>query len=270
MFVHMKNEHLIQHLSKAGLSEKAAIVYTALLSSGGAYPSTLAEETRLNRSTIYKILLDLSVKGLVTEIERGKKLYYQAEKPEKLVRFTRDQAEMAREAYDKTCELIPEMEGLFAATPNKPTIRYFADATGIASIYEEMIAEKKAYEMISFSHGEAFKRYLSPKALRRFVKGKEKLRVTTRAIVPDSEENHRYNETVFAGIDKQIWPDIRYVAKEAFPFEAEITLYDKNKIAITKLSGDRLIGLVIEDDTIYGMIKMIFELLWKSDQVKVT
>src|SRR3982751_5409148 len=110
----MNNETLRRELEKAGLSDKAALVYITLLQMGGAYPSTISETTRLNRSTVYKILLDLSVKNLVTEITRGKKLFYQVEKPEKLIRFSRNKAEMAQEAYEKTKELIPELEGIFS------------------------------------------------------------------------------------------------------------------------------------------------------------
>ena len=263
----MQNEALIRHLQKAGLSEKAAIVYTSLLTMGGAYPSGLAVATQLNRSTIYKILLDLSIKGLVTEIERGKKLFYQIEKPEKLLRFSRNQSEMAREAYDRTRDLLPELEGIFSLNPNKPIIRYFPDAEGIVSIYEDMVSEKKKYEMISFSHGEAFKNYLPKKSLFDFVKAKEKNGITTRAIIPDTKENRTYNEDVFKGIKKEYWPTIRFVPKETFPFEAEMTLYAENKLAITKLRGNKLMGVVIEDKLVHDMFKMIFEIAWKSDQV---
>jgi len=263
----MTNENITKHLQKIGLSGKSAIIYSTLLEMGGAYPSALSEATKLNRSTVYKILLDLSIKGLITEVERGKKLYYQVEKPEKLVRFTRDQADLAQEAYEKTRELVPELEGLFAANPHKPIIRYFSNADGIASIYEDMVKEKR-YEMISFSHGQAFKEYLNQKALQRFVQAKEKNGITTRAIVPDTEDNRKYNENVFKGVKKSVWPDIRYVPAEVFPFEAEMTLYGESKLAITKLRGDRLVGVVIDDKLIHDMFKMIFELVWKSDQVR--
>jgi len=263
----MKNERLVQHLIKVGLSAKSAAVYVALLEVGGAHPSTLASNTHLNRSTVYKILLDLSVKGLITEIEKGKKLFYQVEKPEKLIRYSRNQADIAKEAYEKTVELVPEIEGLFSMTPNKPVIRYYQDAEGIASIYEDMVSENRKYEMVAFSHGEAFKDYLSKKDLLKFVKAKERQKITTRAIVPDTKDNRQYNSTVFKDVRKDIWPQIRYVPKEIFPFEAEMTLYGANKLAITKLRGERLIGLVIEDQLVHNMFKMIFELVWKSDQV---
>ena len=175
---------------------------------------------------------------------------------------------MADEAYKKTRELIPELEGIFAMNPNKPIIRYFNDSEGIISIYEEMVSKKKKYEMLSFSHGQAFKNYLPSKSLYKFIKSKERIGITTRAIVPDTEENRKYNDDVFKGLKKEVWPDIRFVPKEIFPFEAEMTLYDNDKLAITKLTSEKLIGLVIEDKLIHDMFKMIFELTWKSDQVK--
>ena len=264
----MKNENIIRHLQKTGLNEKTATVYTILLELGGAYPSRVAEISKLNRSTVYKILLDLSIKGLVTEIERGKKLFYQIENPDKLIRFAKTQSDIAEEAYKRTRELIPELDGIFAMNPNKPIIRYFNDADGIISIYEEMVSMKKKYEMLSFSHGQAFKNYLPAKSLYKFIKEKERFGITTRAIVPDTIENRKYNDEVFAGLKKEIWPNIRFVSKEVFPFEAEITLYDIDKLAITKLTGEKLIGIIVEDKLIHDMFKMIFELVWKSNQVQ--
>ena len=264
----MKNESIIRHLQKTGFSEKTAIVFSTLLELGGAYPSRIAEISKLNRSTVYKILLELSIKGLVTEIEQGKKLFYQIENPEKLVRYAKTQADMADAAYKKTRELIPELEGIFSMNPNKPIIRYFSNSDGIISIYEEMVSKNRKYEMLSFSHGQAFKNYLPAKDIFRFTKSKERIGITTRAIVPDTLENRSYNEEVFKGLKKDVWPNIRFVPQEVFPFEAEMTLYDENKLAITKLTGEKLIGVVIEDKLIHDMFKMIFELLWRSDQVE--
>jgi hypothetical protein len=131
-----------------------------------------------------------------------------------------------------------------------------------------MVSKKKKYEMLSFSHGQAFKDYLPARSLLKFTKSKERIGITTRAIIPDTEENRMYNQDVFKGLKRAVWPDIRFVPKEVFPFEAEMTTYDNDKLAITKLTSDRLIGLVIEDKLIHDMFKMIFELVWSSDKVK--
>lgn len=264
----MNNDVLAKKLQNSGLSDKASLIYTCLLEMGGAYPSTLSRITKLNRSTVYKILLDLSVKGLITEIERGKKLFYQIEKPEKLIRYSRMQSEIAAEAYKNTRELLPEIEEIFGKNPNRPKIRYFQNADDIISIYEEMVSGRKKYEMIAFSNAEEIKRFFPLKALRKFVKAKERIGITTRAIVTDTEENRRYNSSVFPGIKKSIWPSIRYASTDIFPFRGEITMYEDNKVAIIKLKDNKLIGLIIEDQSIHDMMKAIFEMLWRSDQIQ--
>ena len=57
---------------------------------------------------------------------------------------------------------------------------------------------------------------------------------------------------------------MRFVSKESFPFKGEITVYGTNKVAIVNLNKEYLTGLIIEDETIHNMMKMIFELSWKG------
>lgn len=269
IIMQIKNSGFLEKLKKSVFTEKEAMVYLSVLELGGAYPSRITEYCGLNRSTVYKILTDLSVRGLVNEIEKRNKLYYQIEKPDRIVRYAKSRVTMANEQLEQLEKIIPEFEGIFSQNPNKPVVRYFENADGINAIYEEMVSQKKKYEMISFSHGQAFKDYLPAKSLYKFVKAKERFGITTRAIIPDTAENRKYDDEVFKGIKKDIWPNIRFVPKEVFPFEAEMTLYDNNKLAITKLTNEKLIGIVIEDKLVHDMFKMIFELLWKSNQVHV-
>jgi len=79
-----------EKLAGLGLSEKEQAVYSALLEIGGAFPSKVSEITKLNRSTTYSVLTDLAVKGLIIEMRRRNKIFYQIEKPQKLLRFARE------------------------------------------------------------------------------------------------------------------------------------------------------------------------------------
>ena len=73
----IKNPLFLKKLEKTGFSDKEALVYLTLLELGGASPSKIAEYAELNRTTVYKILLNLSVRGLINEIEKRNKLFYQ-------------------------------------------------------------------------------------------------------------------------------------------------------------------------------------------------
>ena len=114
------------------------------------------------------------------------------------------------------------------------------------------------------SNAEQFKHLMDPKYLRHFVKEKERIGITTRAIVPDTVENRTFSEVVFEGTKKQYWPVLRHLPKEMFPYEAELTIYGKNKVSLTKLSKENVVGVIIEDDVIHGLMRTMFELAWPS------
>ena len=69
----IQNKDLLQKLNRSGFTDKESLVYVSLLELGGAYPSRIAQYCNLRRSTVYNILLSLSVRGIVNEIEKKNK-----------------------------------------------------------------------------------------------------------------------------------------------------------------------------------------------------
>jgi sugar-specific transcriptional regulator TrmB len=260
----LNNTDLPASLEKIGLSDKEARVYSSLIILGGAFPSHIAEHAKLNRTTVYKILLGLSVKGLVNEIKKKNKIFYQVERPEKLLRYAKSQVALAHDRVEKAERLIPDFEGLYANFANKPKISYFEGIDGLTDIYEDMISGQKKYEMLAFSNASEFASVLPEKFFENFRRTKERLGITTRGIIPDTDKDRGYVPHYFAGYKKDIIPEVRFVPAEEFSFKGEITVYGNNKVAIVNLNKEYLTGLIIEDETIHNMMKMIFELSWKS------
>lgn len=262
---YMQNDpELAASLEKIGLSEKEALVYASLMTLGGAFPTQIAEHAKLNRTSVYKILLDLSIKGLVNEIEKRNKIFYQVESPEKLLRYAKSQVTLANDRVEKAERLIPDFEALYASFTNKPKIKYFEGIDGLVTIYDDMITNQKKYEMLAFSNASEFGRVLPAKFFENFRRTKEKIGITTRGIIPDTESDRTYNERYFTGYKEEIVPKIKYVPADQFPFKGEITIYGKNKVAIVNLNKEFLTGLIIEDETIHNMMRLIFELSWKG------
>ncbi|MFA5872039.1 MAG: helix-turn-helix domain-containing protein [Parcubacteria group bacterium] len=258
------DEKTITQLTKAGLRDKAARIYAALLENGGAYPSKLAEITKINRSTTYKVLTNLAVKGLVGEIVKGKKLYYQIEKPYKLERYARYNLSRAQDTLEYTKKLIPELEGLFSLIPNKPQVKYFEGVDGVVSIYEDHLATDKKYEMLAFSNTSEVINFLTSKFIDRYLRAKEKIGIATRAITPDTNTDKNYANKIYKNIDKKIWPVLRHIPKEIFPYKIELTIYADNRVSLLKLEREQPIGVIIEDKTFHDTMQMIFELAWKG------
>lgn len=258
------NAEIVKELRGIGLSDKAAAVYATVLELGVAYPSRVAELTKLNRTTVYHLLTDLAVKGLVTEIERKKKLCYQIEKPSRLINFTKSQIRLAEERAERAKKLLPEIEGLFSLTPSKPRVRFFEGLDGVLAVYEDHISESRSYEMVAYSNVEKLMKLLPERFVKDYIKKKERIGITTRAIFPDTRFSAKYNKEIYRGAPKKVLVQSRLIPTEAFPYEAEITMYGANKVSIINFQKNTLIGVIIEDETVANMMRMVFELAWKG------
>ena len=251
-------------LKKLGLAEKEALIYASLLTLGGAFPSQIAEHAKLNRTTVYKILLGLSIKGLANEIKKKNKSFYQVEKPEKLLRYVRSQAALAHDRIEQAEKLIPDFEGLYAAFVDKPKILYFEGIDGILSIYQDQISTTKKYEMLAFSNASELEKVFPTKFFENYRRAKERIGITTRGIIPDTEKDTTFVSRLYEGYKKEVIPEARYVSTSEFSFKGEITIYSDNKVSIVNLNQEHLTGLIIEDATIHNMMRMIFELSWRG------
>lgn len=260
----IKNPQLLEKLEKAGLLNKEALVYVSTLELGGAFPSRIAEYSGLNRSTTYKILLDLSIRGVVNEISKRNKLFYHIEKPERLLRFAKDQVRLAQDRIEKAESVLPDIEGLYATLGNRPKVSYYEGAEGLLAIYTDHISFDQPYEMLAWANATELRNFLPPKFFDHYVKTKEKIGITTRGILPDTEENRNFTEARYVGIEKKIWPTMRFVKSESFPFASEITVYGTNKISIANFEQNKMIGTIIEDEAIHRIMATIFNLSWES------
>jgi sugar-specific transcriptional regulator TrmB len=262
----MENDQLKERLEKAGLSNNEAVIYGYLLTTGGAYPSAIAEATGINRSTTYKTLLQMSVKNLVNEIERGGKLFYQTTGPRALSNHARSQVRLAEQKYDVAENLLGTIEKLIGSASRQPQILTFEGPEGILHIYEDHISQPKPYEMLAISNADRLYSILPKTFFDNYRRTKEKQKTITRGILPDTKENRGFVGRAYVefGIEKKYWPETKFVNPKLFSSEAEITIYGEKRVSIVKLTKDNSIGIIIDDETIYGMMKMMFELIWKG------
>lgn len=259
----MKNqEQLVNQLRSVGLGEKAAQVYAAVLDLGVAYPSKVSEITKLNRTTVYHVLTDLAVKGLVSEVERKKKLCYQIEKPNRLISFTKSQIRLAEERAERAEKLLPDIMGLYALTPEKPRVRFFEGIEGILAVYEDHVTDVEPYEMVSYSNVDQLMQRLPAQFVTDYIKRKERIGITARAIFPDTPFGASYNKELYKHVPKKILVQARRIPAATFPYEADITVYSTNKVSVINFQKNEPIGVIIENETIARMMRMIFELAW--------
>ncbi len=255
-------DKLVKDLTQSGLSPKAALVYAFLLKEGGAYPSAIAAKTRLNRSTVYKVLAELTIQGLVNEIERGKKLYYTAENPSRIVRFASRKAETAKDAAEHAEQLLPNLLELFEARGAKPRMRYFEGQDAVLSIYEDHIAKTKPYEMLAIANSTDVLSYLPEQFYRKFRKRKVELGITTRGLIPESEASRGIISGLYSEVPKRFQPVVRYLPAGKFPLSGEIVIYRTDRVSIVEVGSGHISGIIVEGAGFNAMMRSIFELAW--------
>jgi len=260
----MVNTALASRLKQTGLSEKSAAIYAYLLEHGGAYPSAIAAATKINRSTVYKILLDISVKGLVNEIQKGKKLYYQVSRPSALLKYAKQQIDIANDVYENAKSLTPDIELLYSALPNKPRVLYLEGEEEVLGVYEDYLSQDKPYEMVSFSSSKPIRAFVSDSYYKNYRRRKELKEITTRVILPDTPIDREYENVWHADVSKKIWPKVRFIPPAQFPLEGEIAVYGEARVAIVNLDKPHVTAVIIEDKSFHRAMRTVFELAWKG------
>lgn len=253
---------LQKQLVESGLSDKASRVYAFLLTEGGAYPSAIATRTKLNRSTTYKVLAELSIQGLVNEIERGKKLYYTAESPQKVVRLAKRKAETALDAAARAEHLLPDLIARYESRGLRPHIRYFEGYDAILSIYEDQVQKTKPYEMLAIANSADVLSYLPEKFYAKYRKSKLANKITTRGILPIDPRSTQIVDDLYGGFPKALKPRVRYLEPSKFPLSGEVVIYRSDRVSIVELSDGHISGIIIEDAGFNTMMRSIFELAW--------
>lgn len=130
-------------LEALGLGEKEVKAYLAALSLGTPTAQEIAVKAVIERPTAYVAVEGLMKRGLMSSFKKGKKTYYSAEKPEKLLKLV--QAERARlaEREAKLKEVMPELEALISLSVEKPEVKYYEGLEGLEAM-KDIFFESKA------------------------------------------------------------------------------------------------------------------------------
>lgn len=253
-------------LEKAGLTDNESAIYAYLLDAGGAYPSAIASGTGINRSTVYKTLLTMTIKGIVNEIEKSKKQFYQVSGARALSNFARSQIRIAEGQYDVAEQLLPTIEKLIENASYKPRVHSFEGREAVLQVFTDHISQAEPYEMLALSNADKLFSTMPKSFFDDYRKTKEHKQITTRGILPDTRANRAFVGKTYVsfGIAKKYWPEVKFIDPKLFAQDAELTLYGKNKVSIVKLTEEKQIGIVIEDEVIHNMLKMMFELIWNK------
>jgi len=124
----------IEIIEELGLSEAEVKVYLALLETGSTLAGPIIKKTGLHRGTTYQILQRLKEKGLVSSIIKGRKQYFKAAHPDRLM-------DVLKEKQERLKEILPRLKLRAEAGKEKQEVSVYSGVKGIHSVMDKMLEE---------------------------------------------------------------------------------------------------------------------------------
>jgi sugar-specific transcriptional regulator TrmB len=232
-------------LKGLGLTRKEQDAYLGLLELGEGTVAHVAQKSGLKRPTAYLVIDSLKEKGLVTEFARGKRTFYSAEHPKKLVL----ESELRLTALK---ESIPQLESLFTKGEKKPKVVVYEGKEALDRAFDEMFVTKGEPMFISTYplSSEAFPR--SYRKAEYVVYSKD---FHTRELTDQSPEALSYAKKI-----KSEYREIRFLPKEMLPFEADVSIFGNN--VIISSVKENFFAVKLESEPIARAFRSMFMALW--------
>lgn len=248
---------IITTLKQLGIHEKQAQVYLALLELGQSPMSAIARRANLKRPTVYLIIDELNILGLCSEIVKGKKKFYSAIHPRRLVEMTSFRNEQAE-------NLLPELVAL-QRKAEKPKVRMLEGLEGMHAAYEEAFASLNNKEEGLWIGNTGLLQEKFPEVLRLYNHTLGKLKNPhIREIIHGGEKSKAWVKSM-----RKIKPskhyDVKYVG-EKYPFGNTDQLIVGSKVMLFAL-GKEIFVLIIESKEMADTQRGVFELAWSQSKI---
>jgi len=124
----------LELLQELGLSQAEAKVYLVLLEIGSTPAGLIIKKTGLHRGTTYQTLQRLKEKGLVSSIIKGKKQYFEAASPERLM-------DILKEREEQLNELLPKLKSKLELSKEKQEVTVYSGIKGVHSVLDKVLEE---------------------------------------------------------------------------------------------------------------------------------
>jgi sugar-specific transcriptional regulator TrmB len=244
-------------LRQLGLSEHQIAIYEHLLASGAQKAGTIAKNTPLKRGLVYKTLEDLVELGIIekNEPESGVATFVPLH-PSALKGLAESRVRTAQDTQNYLESEIGTLISQYNLTNNKPGIEFYEEEEGVRKVTFDTLTSKT--NIYTYTDLEQVDKYVK-KMNEEYKKQREKLDLGKKILLVDSD----YTKKAFANYDPMKTNlDVRLV-KGVPHFAAAMQIYD-NKVSYVTLSDEKMIGIIIQDKSIYDMHKALFKSMWKN------
>ncbi|MEI7741869.1 MAG: helix-turn-helix domain-containing protein [bacterium] len=250
-----------KELQNLGLTDKESKVYLASLELGESAVQDIARKAGVNRATTYVMIEQLTAKGLMSSVERGKKRFFLAEAPDKLSTRVRLEITELEEKLSGFKRILPDLHSLYDTSGERPRVRFFEGEAGLLSVADEIHETlEDGLEVLQASSLDDYIRIFGSysKNDKHLEKVFSKAIHTRLLFTSDKPLTPRTQQSHAATLEARRLP------KDRFPFQGEMTIV-KDKIFLYAYTG-KLIAVVIESATLAQLVRAIYELAWTGSE----
>ncbi|MES2203529.1 MAG: helix-turn-helix domain-containing protein [Patescibacteria group bacterium] len=238
-------------LKEIGLADKEAAALLVLLEHGPMLASAIAKESKLNRTTVYGLLKELSGKALVSQIKKDGADRWQSIPAESLPQYIERRREQLADNKKAVEEALPQIKLLRAKGKSLPKVQFFEGAEGVQQAYEDTLINNQSKTLHDITGVDAIYQNIDPKFVDYYLNKRKALGIKATYIAPKTEGGLRAAQE-----DTKLLREVRFIPAQ-YTFDSEIAIYD-NKVGIFSYAKENPVALIIEDETIAHTMKQIF------------
>lgn len=242
---------LERDLIEIGLNEKEAKVYLASLELGQSTVQDIAKKAAVNRATTYFVIEGLMKSGLMSSFHKGKKQYFIAADPDRLVEVLEQEKDILEKRKENLKKLLPQLQSINNKQSNRPVVKYYEGKEGILSMVNEVTVPGKEVVRMAYNKDAVIKTF-SEEQRKKWTEHRVKNNIITKVI-------YTFKNGV---LESNADGTRRKVPFEKFPITCDIAVYD-DKIRLASF-GDRMVGVVIEDKELAASFRAVLDLAWEA------
>ena len=248
-------DELTRELTHLGLTAKEAAVYLAAMELGPSVAQDISKKAKVNRATTYVMIDTLKGRGLVSSFTKGKKKFFVAESPDRLMSMIRLQRQEIESKEGEFAKILPQLMALYNVEGAKPQVRFLEGIEGIKTVQEEFARSNgEVVQIVPADDVLDFFGRVNDFPRSEVLKDVKKPHMPVRALLVAKDESVMEHYPEFVNTE------VRIIPFEKYPIHGEINIQDDRVVMFSYKSA--LVSIIITSQVLADSLRAMFELAW--------
>lgn len=241
-------------LQSLGFLDSEIKTYLAALEHGPGTVLDLTKKTHFSRQATYVVIESLTKRGLMSSLLRGKKKYFVAEDPEKLLAYAERRETDIKEKVGDLKRALPELK--LKASGDRPVIKLYEGKEGALTVLNDIgiMRQGNNPEVYEMEDSDLFFRFIQHEDILPVLQKLKRINTHVTGLYYGSPRGKTLNSTRY------------YLPEDIKGLRSTITVYG-NKIAIHTFTG-KMHSIIIESQAVVDTLKILFQLAFKAAEAE--